>query len=108
MPWLEKMGRESPPLIKIITGAYNPDEGFIEINGQQYKGLHPAQARQLGISAVYQEFNLLPDASIAENIFLTNPPTGRLGLIDIAERARQASELLEAIGSASNYLIRTN
>ncbi|MBK8048805.1 MAG: sugar ABC transporter ATP-binding protein [Anaerolineales bacterium] len=57
------------------------------------------QARQLGIAAVYQEFNLLRDMSAAENIFLSAPPVNRAGLIDTRLRASQATELLERLGA---------
>jgi ABC-type sugar transport system ATPase subunit len=53
----------------------------------------------LGIGVVYQEFNLLPDMSVAENIFLSAPPMTRFGLIDIKERTRQAYHLLERLGA---------
>jgi len=96
-------GAGKSTLIKIITGAYNPDKGVIEINDRQYDSLHPAQARSLGISAVYQEFNLLPDMSVAENIYLTTPPIGRFGLINVAERSKQAYRLLERLG-AQNHI----
>jgi len=93
-------GAGKSTLIKVITGAYTPDEGSIEVGGQSYRGFHPAVARGLGISAVYQEFNLLQDLSVAENIFLTNSPMGKLGLIDVAERSRTALKLLKRLGAA--------
>ena len=96
-------GAGKSTLIKIITGAYLPDTGSIAVGGSEYGGLSPLQARQLGIGAVYQEFNLLPDMSAAENIFLSCPPTGRTGLIDTAARARQAGELLARLG-AQNHI----
>jgi len=95
-------GAGKSTLIKIITGAYSSDQGFININGIEYENLHPAQARHLGISAVYQEFNLLPDMSVAENIFLTNPPLSPLGLINIRKRSEQTCQLLERLGAHNN------
>jgi len=53
-------GAGKSTLVKIITGAYTPDAGVIEINGRDYGSLQPSQARDLGIAAVYQEFNILP------------------------------------------------
>ena len=55
--------------------------------------------RQLGIGVVYQEFNLLPELSVAENIFLGAQPTGRFGLLDIAERRRRTLALLDRLGA---------
>ncbi len=92
-------GAGKSTLIKIVTGAYLPDAGVIRVGGAEYGGLSPVQARQLGIGAVYQEFNLLPDMSAAENIFLSCPSLTRFGLIDTAARARQAAELLARLGA---------
>ncbi len=95
-------GAGKSTLIKIITGAYTPDEGIIQVGGKSYRGFHPAVARGLGISAVYQEFNLLQDMSVAENIYLTNSPMGNLGLINISERSRMAQKILERLGAAES------
>jgi ABC-type sugar transport system ATPase subunit len=92
-------GAGKSTLIKIIAGAYVPDSGTIEVDGQQHTALEPEQARQLGIGVVYQEFNLLPELSVAENIFLGTQPTGRFGLLDIAERRRRTLALLERLGA---------
>lgn len=92
-------GAGKSTLIKIITGAYTPDSGFIEVGGARYEGLSPTVARRLGIGAVYQEFNLLPELSVAENIFLEQQPLRKIGLIDTARRAREAYEFLERLGA---------
>ena len=92
-------GAGKSTLIKIITGAYTPDTGVIQVGGEEYEGLSPSIARRLGIGAVYQEFNLLPDLSVAENIFLEAPPLNKLGLIDTARRARDAYTFLERLGA---------
>ena len=92
-------GAGKSTLIKIITGAYTPDAGTIKIGEVECDSLTPAQARRLGIGAVYQEFNLLPDMSVAENIFLSSPPMRRFGLIDTTARAGQAYRLLERLGA---------
>jgi ribose transport system ATP-binding protein len=92
-------GAGKSTLIKTITGAYTPDAGTIKIGGVEYENLTPQQARQLGVGVVYQEFNLLQDMSVAENIFLSAPPMTRFGLIDIAERAKLAYQLLERLGA---------
>jgi ribose transport system ATP-binding protein len=62
-------GAGKSTLIKIITGAVKPSEGEIIYNGHTYQWFNPIQAVKLGIGAVYQEFNLIPYLSIAENIF---------------------------------------
>jgi ABC-type sugar transport system ATPase subunit/ABC-type sugar transport system substrate-binding protein len=92
-------GAGKSTLIKIITGAYTPDAGVIEINGRAYGSLQPSQARDLGIAAVYQEFNILPELSVAENISLGEQPLGRYHLIDTKVRVGRAYELLERLGA---------
>lgn len=92
-------GAGKSTLIKIITGAYTPDAGTIQIGSVVYDNLTPEQARRLGISVVYQEFNILPELSVAENIFLGAQPLRGLGLIDTAVRAKQAYQLLERLGA---------
>jgi ribose transport system ATP-binding protein len=92
-------GAGKSTLIKIITGAYTPDRGMITLNGISYDGLSPELARELGIGVVYQEFNILPELSVAENVFLEAPPMGRFGLIDLKERARRTYEILERLGA---------
>lgn len=92
-------GAGKSTLIKIIAGAYVPDAGSIELGEEVHTALDPEQARRLGIGVVYQEFNLLPELSVAENIFLGAQPTGRLGLLDSAERRRRTLALLARLGA---------
>ena len=67
---LGENGAGKSTLIKTITGAYVPDEGEIFLEGRPVKLDNPIHARQLGISVVYQEFNLISDLDVAKNIFL--------------------------------------
>jgi len=92
-------GAGKSTLIKTITGAYTADTGTIKIGEVEFESLTPQQARHLGVGVVYQEFNLLPDMPVSENIFLSTPPMGRFGLIDTRERAKQAYQLLERLGA---------
>jgi len=62
-------GAGKSTLIKMLTGAIEPTSGEIILNGQAYRRLEPLQAVQSGIAAVYQEFNLIPHLTVAENIF---------------------------------------
>src|SRR6266852_7581194 len=70
-----------------------------EIDGTSYAALSPEQARHLGVGVVYQEFNLLPELSVAENIFLGDQPTGWLGLLDAGHRHRRTLSLLNRLGA---------
>lgn len=62
-------GAGKSTLIKILTGAHQPTSGAMEIFGKHYNGITPHQSMKLGISAIYQEFNLIPFLTVAENIF---------------------------------------
>jgi ABC-type sugar transport system ATPase subunit len=95
-------GAGKSTLIKIITGAYTPDQGTINVGGDEYDSLTPEQARNLGIGAVYQEFNLLPELSVAENIFLRTPPTAGFGFINLKARAKAANQLLARLGAQAS------
>jgi ribose transport system ATP-binding protein len=92
-------GAGKSTLIKIVAGAYLPDSGVIEVDGASHEALSPEQARHLGIGVVYQEFNLLPHLSVAENIFLGDQPTGWLGLLDAGHRRRRTLALLNRLGA---------
>lgn len=62
-------GAGKSTLIKTITGAIEPTHGIIVYNGIEHKKFDPIEAIGMGIGAVYQEFNLIPYLSVAENIF---------------------------------------
>lgn len=64
-------GAGKSTLIKILTGAIQPDRGVIRLEDKEYKGFDPHQALfELGVAAIYQEFNLIPYLSVTQNIFL--------------------------------------
>ena len=63
-------GAGKSTLIKVLTGAIEPDSGEIEYNGQKYARMTPTLSRSVGIAAIYQEFNLAPSVTVAENIFI--------------------------------------
>jgi ABC-type sugar transport system ATPase subunit len=93
-------GAGKSTLIKIVGGAYTPDAGSIEIRGQVFVTLTPRQARELGVAVVYQEFNLLPYLTVAENIFLGNLPGGRIAGYSARRAEERASALLARLGSS--------
>lgn len=87
---LGENGAGKSTLIKAIAGAIEPDGGTIHIDGQAYTRMTPHQARSLGVEVIYQEFNLVPSLSVAENIFLGDK-TGRGIIVDtkvMVQRAR--------------------
>ena len=62
-------GAGKSTFIKILTGAHEPSSGTIKFDGKEYKALMPAQALDIGIAAIYQEFNLIPFLTVSENIY---------------------------------------
>ena len=87
-------GAGKSTLIKIITGVYPASAGTVYFNGKECKFRSPLDAEHAGISTVYQEVNLLPDLSVAENICIGREPRTKLGFIDKKERKVQARKAL--------------
>lgn len=94
---LGENGAGKSTLIKILTGAYQPDEGEVLLDGLPVSLRDPLMAQAQGIGTVYQEVNLLPNRSVAENLFLGRQPT-RWGFVRRAEIDRQARALLATYG----------
>jgi ribose transport system ATP-binding protein len=90
-------GAGKSTLMKIVAGAYIADAGEIFLSGEKVSFAHPKEAHEKGISIIYQEFNLLPERTVAHNIFLGREPS-RFGVIDVREMNRQAKAVLEEIG----------
>jgi ribose transport system ATP-binding protein len=74
-------GAGKSTLMKILSGVYAPDGGEIELNGQPVTLTNPHQAQNLGISIIYQEFNLFPNMSVEENVFIGRVPS-RAGIVE--------------------------
>lgn len=91
-------GAGKSTLIKVITGFYKKDDGDILFDGESVDYRSPNEAVRHGISTVYQEINLIPLLSVAENIFLGRQPTRRGGGIDwkaLHEKAGKALARLD-------------
>ena len=67
-------GAGKSTLMKILVGAYQPSAGEIFLDGEPVGFSHPLEAQRAGVSIIYQEFNLLPDRTVAENVFLGREP----------------------------------
>lgn len=91
---LGENGAGKSTLIKLITGVHRRDAGTIFLEGKEIDPRGPRHAQELGISAVYQEINLIPTLSVAENIFLGRQPM-RWGFVNMRSANRQARELLK-------------
>lgn len=94
---LGENGAGKSTLIKVLTGAYQPDAGTVELEGRPVALRDPLQAQARGIGTVYQEVNLLPNRSVAENLFLGRQPT-RFGLVRRREIEARAASLMESYG----------
>ncbi|WP_224102437.1 sugar ABC transporter ATP-binding protein [Paraburkholderia caribensis] len=90
-------GAGKSTMIKILTGAYRRSGGSVRFEGREIDFRTPKEAREAGISTIYQEINLVPFRSVAENIFLGREPR-RFGLIDWRDVQRRAFALLESFG----------
>ncbi|HWX01203.1 sugar ABC transporter ATP-binding protein [Collimonas sp.] len=86
-------GAGKSTLIKVLTGVYAPDSGRILLHGQPVQPRSTLEAQSLGISTVYQEVNLCPNLSVAENIFIGRYPE-KYGAIDWKSMQLQAQQLL--------------
>ncbi len=91
-------GAGKSTLVKILTGAYERDAGEIRINGARVAFANPGAAQSAGVGAIYQEVNLIPYMSAAENIFLGREPRGAFGRVDWRRMRRAAHGLLGDFG----------
>ena len=92
-------GAGKSTLVKILAGVHQPDSGTITLDGVQTAIADPSAARALGLAVVHQEPRLFPDLSVAENVFLANPPMRR-GAIAWGEMRRAAAELFRQLDVA--------
>lgn len=87
-------GAGKSTLIKILTGAYQKDEGTIRIKGQDIDHLTPHLAQEMGVSVIYQELELVPNLSVAENIMLGQAPMSLPGGFISWRNIYQAAQLI--------------
>jgi inositol transport system ATP-binding protein len=89
-------GAGKSTLMKIINGVYQPDAGQIFIDEKPVKITSPIQARNFGISMIFQELNYVPEMSVEEYLFLGDWPIDRFKKIDWSEIRKRAKELLKS------------
>jgi galactofuranose transport system ATP-binding protein len=94
---LGENGAGKSTLIKVLTGVYELDRGEVELDGASVRISNPHHAQQLGISTVYQEVNLCPNLTVAENIFLGREQVSG-PLIRSRRMRREAADLVAAFG----------
>jgi monosaccharide-transporting ATPase len=89
-------GAGKSTLIKVLTGVYAKDAGQIEFDGREVAFSSPHAAQLAGLSTIYQEVNLVPFRSVAENVFLNREPK-RFGFIDWRRMNREATAILRRL-----------
>lgn len=91
-------GAGKSTLIKILSGIHKRDEGQISVAGKAVQIDSTAAAKQLGISVIYQDFDLAPNLSITDNLLLGQEPAHVFGLINGRERKELAHKYLQNVG----------
>ncbi len=90
-------GAGKSTLIKILSGIYTPTEGRVLVDGREVDIRTPEDAKRLGIRLIPQEFNLVADLNVYENVFLGNELRGRAGLLDRKQMIRRTAEVLASL-----------
>ena len=96
-------GAGKSTLMKVVAGIYQPDAGTIRLDGEPVQIHGPLAAQALGISIIHQELQLMPDLTIAENIYIGRESRRALGLlVDDKDLNRRATELFDRLGISLN------
>jgi len=98
LAFLGENGAGKSTLLKTLNGDYQPDEGQYLINGEEKHFKNPHEAIEAGISVIYQERQILPELSIAENIYLGRMPANKFGIINNRLANDMAAEIIKDFG----------
>ncbi|TQM11502.1 sugar ABC transporter ATP-binding protein [Pseudonocardia kunmingensis] len=90
-------GAGKSTLLKVLSGVHPPDAGTVAIDGEPRVFANPRQAQDAGVAIIHQEFALLPERTVAQNVFLGREPVRR-GLVDTSAMERDTAALLAEIG----------
>lgn len=90
-------GAGKSTLMKLLSGSYTADEGQFFLNGEPLHVAGPREAQELGISIIHQEFNLMPDLTVAQNIFIGREPRGGSFFLEERRLNAQAKALIERL-----------
>ncbi|AMQ07638.1 sugar ABC transporter ATP-binding protein [Sporosarcina psychrophila] len=92
-------GAGKSTLMKILTGIYARDTGEVKVRGKLVDFKNPKEAEHAGIAVIHQELNILPDLTVAENLFLGNEKTfGKSGILKTKEMNKKAKVILGELG----------
>ena len=91
-------GAGKSTLMKILSGIHHKDSGHIRVDGEEHTFKTIKDSERCGIHVIHQELNILPDLSVAENLFLGKELTYGFGIMKRAEMRRQAHDLLCKLG----------
>ncbi|MBO7711863.1 MAG: sugar ABC transporter ATP-binding protein, partial [Lachnospiraceae bacterium] len=91
-------GAGKSTLMNILSGIYRKDSGEVFLNGQPVEFNNPNEAIRNGIGIVHQEVSIVPNLSVAENIFANRQPVNRLGMINRKKMYADARQLLDEFG----------
>ncbi|MBM7622548.1 sugar ABC transporter ATP-binding protein [Sporohalobacter salinus] len=94
---LGENGAGKSTLMKVLNGIYSKDSGTIYLEGEKVNFGTPKEAQEAGLAIIHQELELIPNLTVAENIFLGREPVGSL-LIDSQKLVRQTEEVMEKLG----------
>lgn len=90
-------GAGKSTVMKTLAGVHTADTGSIELDGEEVSFDHPLQAQKGGVATVFQEFNLLPERTVAENVYLAREPRSR-GLVQRRRMEEETAALLQDLG----------
>ncbi len=91
-------GAGKSTMMKILTGIYERDNGVIKVDGEEVHFKSPKEAEAKGIAVIHQELNILPDLTVAENLFLGNEQTVGMGIMKNKEMNKEAKRILNQLG----------
>lgn len=98
-------GAGKSTLMKVLSGAHAPDAGTMELDGAPFAPAGPLDARARGVAMIYQELNLVPHLTVAQNVLLGREEHGPLGVVD---RIRSAERVAAALAAVDHVELRAD
>jgi ribose transport system ATP-binding protein len=102
MALLGENGAGKSTLMKILSGVYEKDSGELSFHGEPLKVTDPKDAQNKGIAIIHQELNLIPELTVAENIFLGREPISLFRKIKFSQMKKLAREYMEQLGEKTS------